>query len=96
MRVDLRFVGEVALERDLTASPSRHSGLVDQRCVVAAQSQHPQVRTDGRAEATSELVMVGGGEVGDGDDAELGESRRDTRADPRDRGHRLGAHHRQP
>ena len=96
MRVDLGGVGEVALERDLAASSSWHVRLVDQRRVVTAQSQHPQVRADGRAEATSELVMVGGGEVRDGDDAELAESRRDTRADPRDRGHRLGAHHRQP
>ena len=45
--------------------------LVDQGRVVAAHPQHTEVRSDGRAEATGELVMVRRGEVCDGEDAEL-------------------------
>ena len=46
--------------------------LVDDRRVVAAEAEHAQVRTDRRAEVRASSLVIGAGEVLDGDDAELG------------------------
>ena len=47
-------------------------------------------------EPAGELVVVGRGQLGDGGDAELAEAGGRARPDARDRGHRLGAHRREP
>jgi hypothetical protein len=43
--------------------------LIDDRRVVATQAEHAQVRTDRRTEDAGELLMIGTGEVLDGDNA---------------------------
>jgi hypothetical protein len=89
-------IDDVGGERLLLATPAGDVRLVDDGRVVTTETQDSQVWPDRRAEAASELVVIGACEILDRGDAELGESRRRARADPPDLGDRFGAHRRDP
>src|SRR5690606_18725528 len=81
-RTDLLAAGEVRRVGDLLADGPAYPRLGGDGAAGAAAREPAQARPDRGAEPGGERVGVRVTEVGDGDDAVLGEPRRGLRADP--------------